>query len=270
MKRFVLIIITVLIITSAYFINKAVNSVCPAARNSLFKKTAEDKGLKLLAERKDSSALNIFEQILKAEPQNPDALWGKAEVLRRRHKLKESEQILNGILAKDPGHLSSLNSLAYIKYLDNKIDESERIVERILKHSRLDKENQALAFLLLGAIYSKRTQEGWLFSKIKYGTQIRHYFELARQTAPEMPETHLGIGTFYLKAPAIVGGDINKALKELELSVSMAPDFATANARLAQAYKKMGAMGKYNYYLNKAKTLDPLDEAVKEDEQSRN
>jgi hypothetical protein len=45
----------------------------------------------------------------------------------------------------------------------------------------------------------------------------------------------------------------------------MAPDFATANARLAQSYKKKGNKEKYNYYLQRAKELDPENEVANEE-----
>lgn len=225
---------------------------------------ALNRGLELLRLRKDAQALVIFEQVLKGEPNNPDALWGKAEVLRRRRQYRESETVLNQILAKNPKDPSALNSLAYIRYQENKLDESLNLVNQILKIDNLDKENAALAYLMLGGINGERTDKGWFLNKIVYGTQIKRCFLKAKELAPDLPEVHLGMGTFYLVAPAIAGGNPDQALEELNIAFGMAPDFANVNARLAQAYQKKGDLKKYNFYLQRTKELDPGNEILKE------
>ncbi|MDD2752737.1 MAG: tetratricopeptide repeat protein, partial [Candidatus Omnitrophica bacterium] len=86
----------------------------------------------------------------------------------------------------------------------------------------------------------------------------------AKGLAPDLPEVRLGLGTFYLLAPGFAGGNQKAALEELEAAVRLAPDFATANARLAQAYQKAGNQEKYNFYLALAKKLDPENEVIAE------
>jgi tetratricopeptide (TPR) repeat protein len=223
-----------------------------------------NKALGLLKIRKDKEALGIFENILAQQPDNLNALWGKAEFLRRNYQYKQAEDLLNRILKTNPKHLAALNSLAYIRYKEGNLEESQKITEQILKSRCLDKENEALAYLTLGAIANKRSAEGWLLTKIKSAIEIKSYFEKAAAVAPNLAETHLSLGSFYLKAPLIVGGNLDHAIKELELSIAIAPDFALANARLAQAYRKKGDLVKYNFYLKKTKELDPEDEGLKE------
>ncbi len=219
--------------------------------------------LRLLKARKDNEAYQKSEQILTFEPYNIDALWIKAEVLRRQNNYKNSEELLRDILNNDPEHNPSLISLAYIEYNANKFDEAQNLIQRVLKSKGLEREEQALAFMMLGAINSGRAQSGgWIISKIRYGTKIKSYFLKAEEIAPDLPEVHLALGTFYLHAPALVGGNLNKAISELERAVSIAPEFATAYARLAQAYKAKNDMAKYDLFIKKAKSLDPHDEVV--------
>ncbi len=271
-NKLLIIVITISILAAGHFIFRAKKSTNLLAEKKqkledIQKDTVEPKvkvGLNLLKNRKDAAAMKIFEQVLQIEPDNLDALWGKAEVCRRTYDLKQSEEILNQILKLCPHHLAALNSLAYIRYKEGNFKDALRITNQVLKAERLDRENEALAYLLLGAINSMRTTKGWLLTKIQYGTQIKRYFERAKKAAPELAEAHLGIGTFYLKAPEIIGGNLNKAIAELELAVNIAPDFATANARLAQAYKKIGCEDKYNFYISKARQLDPKNEALTE------
>jgi tetratricopeptide (TPR) repeat protein len=249
-----------------YLFSRTSKSVCPVKITP--KITATElpqisEGFVLLKSRKDKEAVVIFEQILAQRPGDLDALWGKAEVLRRSYHYKESEDILNMVLEQNPKDYSALNSLAYIKYKNEEFSEALKILNRILNDQCADKENRALAYLTIGGIYSKLSSKGFL-NKIKYGTQIRSNFLKAYEFAPDMPEVHLALGTFYLLAPSIVGGDLNKALEELQIAIKITPEFATANGRLAQAYKKQGDKDKYNLYLKKTRELDPENEVLKE------
>jgi tetratricopeptide (TPR) repeat protein len=215
----------------------------------------------LLRTRKDTLALKRFEEILSLHPDNLDALWGKAEVLRRNYDYKQSYQLLISILDKYPQHTPSLISLSYLYYKDDKLDEAQKLLKRVLNTTCLSKQDEALANLMLGAINSRRSGIGGIFSKLKYGTRIGSYFLRAKALAPELPEVRLGLGTFYLLAPKLAGGNLDKALKELQDAVNIAPDFATANARLADAYKKKGQSVQYDFYNSRANALGlKLDE----------
>jgi tetratricopeptide (TPR) repeat protein len=275
MKKYLTIILLVTVFIGLIYSAAKNKSTCPFFRMFPAKQRIQciikdsqrkliDEGLGLLIIRKDNDALVIFEQVLAAAPQNQDALWGKAEVLRRSRDYKEAEGLLNKILNKNPKHISSLNSLAYIRYKDDKLNESLKLVNKVLKSDCLDKKNEALAYLLIGTINGRRASRGWLFSRISSGTRIKCFFLRAKELAPDLPEVHLALGTFYLLAPSIVGGNLNKGLEELKLAVEIAPDFATANARLAQAYKKRGNLQRYNFHIQRAKRLDPQNEVLKE------
>jgi len=218
----------------------------------------------LLKARNDRQAGVIFEKILQQEPQNLQALWGKAELLRRQRKFKESEALLNQIFKIDPDNASALITLAYIRYMEENYKDALRAVNRVLELKDLERENRALAYMMMGTINSGRSSKGWLLAKVGYGAKIQSYFLKAKEIAPELPEVHLGLGIFYLKAPSLMGGNINKSIEELETAVKMTPDFATANARLAQAYKKNGDLDKYRLYLQKAIQLDPGNEVLQE------
>lgn len=222
------------------------------------------QGFKLLKIREDFQALTIFNQVLAVEPKNLDALWGKAEVFRRARNFSEAENIINQILAVNPNHTASLISLAYIRYKDDKLDEAQSLIEKVLKNTCEDSEDYALALMMLGTINSRRSAKSWFFGKIAYGAQIKGHFLKAKEIAPDLPEVHLGLGTFYLLAPAIFGGNIDKAKEELELAVEIAPTFATANARLAQVYLRKGNIERYSFYLKRTRSLDPENEVLKE------
>lgn len=218
----------------------------------------------LLRARRDSQALRIFERILSRDPGNIQARWGTAEVLRRENRFPDAERILIDNLEVDPQHPPSLLTLAYIRYKEDDLAQAGELIARALRSPQLSRQDKGLAFMLKGAINSRRSQGGWLFGKLIYGPQIKGYLLKARELAPQLPEVHLGLGTFYLLAPKIAGGNLQLAIEELRLALDLAPDFATASARLAQAYREAGNTEEYDYYIQRAKRIDPQNEVLQE------
>lgn len=266
MKKYFLAILLSVVMVAPFFI---LRGSCPLL-NQAVKAPAQDLNvyqdsfLKYLKTREDNLALEQAEKILSMYPDNLSALWAKAEVLRRSYNLKASAELLNRILNQDPKHIPSLISLSYIWYYGGRFNQALELLKQVLSCPDLNKENQAMAYMLIGSINAKKASASKFLGKITYGMRIRNYFEKALFLAPELPEVHLGLGSFYLLAPSFAGGNINKAVQELELAVSLAPNFATANARLAQAYKRKGNFEKYNFFIQRAKELDPENEALKE------
>lgn len=69
-----------------------------------------------------------------------------------------------------------------------------------------------------------------------------------------------GMGSFYLLAPAIAGGSLDKAEEYLKKAINTDPLFADSYVRIGQLYKLKGDNEKYEMYLNKAFEVDPLNE----------
>lgn len=268
MKK-VILIAFILAAGLVYFLavnNKACKLTRPGreAACSVDLRECQEKVLKYLKERKDDLALEEIAKIISIDPDDTCALWAKAEVLRRSYRFGESEELLNKVLTVSPGHPPSLITLAYIKYYEGNFHEAGFLLKEALRSPDLEKENEALVYMLMGSINAKKSSRGGLFGKLAYGTRIKGYFERAQVLAPDLPEVHLGLGTFCLLAPKIAGGDLERAIRELEWAVRLTPDFATANARLAQAYKRKGERQKYEFYIERAKGLDPENEVLKE------
>ncbi|MDD4910068.1 MAG: TRAP transporter TatT component family protein [Candidatus Omnitrophica bacterium] len=213
----------------------------------------------------DNEAELIFLDILRQEPGNIDASWGAAEVMRRRYQLGRSREILQDILDKNPFYNKAKISLAYILSKDGDAGKALKMIRSVIDSSAkniTDASDLAMAYMLLGSINAERSAKGGLFGKVNYGLKIRANFERANALAPDLPEVHLGLGTFYLRAPKLFGGNIAKAVRELKTAVEIAPGFATPYARLAEAYIKSGDEEKYKEYLQKALALDPENEVA--------
>lgn len=268
MKKIILVlVISAVGVVSSLFFKNLTCTVHQAKKNltcSIDLKACRDNLLKYLKLRKEGLAELEIEKILSIQRDDVCALWAKAEILRRDYKFEESKELLKQVLWQCPGHASSLISLAYIEYYDNKFQDASRLLKEALRQPDLDRENQALIYMLMGSINAKKASRRGFLSKVAYGARIAGYFERAKNIAPDLSEARLGLGTFYLLAPKIAGGNIERAIEELECAVKLTPDFATVNARLAQAYKHKGDLKKYDYYLRKAKELDPDNETAKE------
>jgi len=231
--------------------------------------TPVDKAISLLRVRKDKDALVAFDKILLIDPDNIDARWGKAEVFRRAHQEKIAELIFKEILNSTPDYANALMSLSYIRYKENKLKDALDLTNSVLEFSNSSKENKALAFSLQGLIYGRRLSDGQFTDKINFAKASKVCFFKSLSLGPNLTEIHANLGRFYLLASPAWGGNLGKAFNELELAVAMAPDFSTAQALLAQAYKKKGDLKNYNLYLKIAKGLDPKNEIVEEIEKNR-
>nr|MBP7836433.1 FAD:protein FMN transferase [Candidatus Omnitrophota bacterium] len=197
-----------------------------------------DEAMDLLRTRRNKDALAILDKILLSEPKNPDAIWGKAEVFRRAKQYKLAELMFKEVLDIDPGHLPALISLAYLRYTEGNLRAALNITNQAFILSGSCRQGRALTYVLLGLINSARPFNGGVIARINRSLEIKSYFLKAARLAPELPETHLSMGVFYLEAPFLEGGNLKQAIRELKRAVEIAPEFSEANALLAQAYKK--------------------------------
>ena len=84
----------------------------------------------------------------------------------------------------------------------------------------------------------------------------------AEQLQPDSAEVMFEMGSFYLLAPRLAGGDLAKAEKYLKRGIQKDPLFADIYVGLAQFYKIKGDKEKYQFYLNKAGEIDQQNELL--------
>ena len=221
-------------------------------------------GLELLKARRNNEADDVFDRILINNPNNVDALWGKAETSRRNSDFEKARVFISRAIEIKPKHVPSLVTLAYLNYKKDNFKEALRIIDELLSRRATDYEARALAYVILGKVNARRWSKGSFISKIRYNTQIECYFLRAKEIAPDSAEVRMALGTFYLLAPAAIGGNINKAFEEVGAAIGIAPDYASANARLAQMYLNKGNYDKYSFFIKRAKQLDPQNEVLRE------
>ncbi len=249
---------------ASWFIKAApVNRDMSSNLEAQYSKIILHPALEILKAKNYDAALPVFTEMVAASPSDNNAVWGMAECLARKARYEEAEDLLNKVFAANPKHGLSLLTLAYIRLKNENINEAENLISELLTTSS-DKEEHALAYIMLGEIANKRAMQNTFFlARLKYQINMKCYFFRANELAPELPDTHLAIGEFYLFSMRILGGNTDKAIEEFNKALSLVPNLASAHARLAQAYKMKGDFEKYNLYLYKAEEADPANEILR-------
>jgi len=219
-------------------------------------------GLVYLNSYMNKEAEEVFRKMLTIAPENIDAKWGTAELSRRKRQYDESEQILKEIIKSNPEFSPSYISLAYIKYIKMEYKESARLAIEVIKQGRsdVDLSNYTRAYLIFAGARGMIAHNGGPFVKMIYGPTIFPSLKKAEKLMPQLPAVYFGLGAFYLLAPSVAGGNIDKAEEYLKKAVELDPLFADAYVRLAQVYKVKGEDKTYQLYLDKALYIDPQNE----------
>jgi len=227
--------------------------------------------LAYFAKHKDSEAAEVFNKIILLDPKTNEARWGIAEALRREHKIEKSEKILNEIIKADPDFSPAYITLAYVKYTQMDFEQSVRLALKVIRQGRenVDLSNYTRAYLLLAGAKGMIASQGGLLSKAINGTAVLPNLKKAEALQPDSQMVMFGLGSFYFLAPAIAGGNINKARDYLEKAIKVDPLFADAYVRLAQVYKVLGDNEKYGKNLRIARQIDPENALLKDFEKGQ-
>lgn len=228
-------------------------------------------GLAYINEHKDKEAGEVFNKIISLNPEVIEARWGLAEVLRREHRIEESERILNEIIKTNPGFSPAYITLAYIKYTQMDFEKTVWLALKVIKQGRdnVDLSNYTRAYLLLAGAKGMIASRGGPLSKLINGTAVLPNLKKAQSLQPNSQVVMFSLGSFYFLAPAIAGGNINKAEDYLKKAIAIDPLFADAYVRLAQVYKVQGNNEKSEKYLRRVREIDPENALLRDFEQKQ-
>lgn len=211
---------------------------------------------------KDREAMQVFDKIIAMSPDKIEAQWGRAEALRRIHELSESEKILKKVIKNNPDFSPAYISLAYIKYIKMDFEMSVSLAKTVIRQreENVDLSNYARAYAMFAGAKGMIAHYGGPFSKAINGTQVLSNLKRAEKLQPNSPAVLFGLGSFYLLAPTIAGGNLERAEEYLKKGIKIDPLFTDIYVRLAQLYKLKGDNKKYEVYLKEALEIDPENE----------
>lgn len=107
-------------------------------------------GLTLLCAERGDDAEAQFRKALELDPEEPDALFGKASILNGKREEREALSILQQILIREPDHLDSVRLLVSIHAKRKEINEARRWLQYL---SRSERENPE-SLLFVGRTYA--------------------------------------------------------------------------------------------------------------------
>ncbi len=211
---------------------------------------------------RDLDAQLIFDRLRQSNPNSIEGLWGKAEVLRRQHALPEAQSLLDQVLVLNPQFPPALNSLAYIRYYQFDYKGAINLVLKVIAQGKdkVDLSNYVRALAMYAGAKGMLAHYGGVLSKAIDGLAVKTNLDKAQKLQPDSPAVLFGLGSYYLLAPSIAGGDRVKAENYLKQAVKVDPLFADVYVRLGQLAKLQGNQKEYEAYLEQALEIDPQNE----------
>ena len=215
---------------------------------------------------KNNEAKEAFSRMLSRDPESIEAQWGLAEVMRRQQKIKESDKALSEIIKSSPEFWPAQITLAYVEYTKEDFKKAIRIATKVSKVDigEIDLSNHVRSFLIIGGAKGMLASRGGPIAKIVNGTQVLPNLKRGERLQPDSAAVLFGLGSYYLLAPTIGGGNKKKAREYLEKAIEKDPLFADAYVRMAQLYNMLGDAQKSRSYLNKAIEIDPQNRLVQD------
>ena len=246
-------------------LHEAVDSVTVFEKEGTIKGGAESVedlytlALIYLGQYRNDEADGLFLRILEISPDTIEAKWGRAEVLRRKYEFEKSQKLLREIIKKEPEFSPAYISLAYIRYYLKDYKEVVRLSSHVIKQERegADIGSLARAHLIFAGAKGMISHKGGPVVKMIHGLKILPNLKRAQELLPDSAEVYLGLGAFYLLAPPVVGGDLDRAEKHLKKAIELDDSLIDAYVRLAQVYKAKGDLEEFNRYLDIALEKDP-------------
>jgi Tfp pilus assembly protein PilF len=212
---------------------------------------------------KEQEAEVEFNKVLKVDPASEEARWGLAEILRKRHKLQEAEKILSDIVLARQDFSPAYISLAYVKFLQLDFQKAVQLSKKVIQQGEYgdaDLTDYARAYAIFAGAKGIIAHSQGALSKLANGTAVLPALKKARELQPISAPVFFGLGSFYLLAPRLAGGDLAEAEFYLNKTVELDPLFPDVYVRLAQLYKLKKDNSKHDSFIFKALELDPQNE----------
>ena len=158
----------------------------------------------------------------------PSTAFGRAEELYQRADYRAAVSMLLALPTKTAAAYA-LAGKAY--YLDGDFRNATNYLEKAVIEDPRNSEYHDW----LGKAYGRRAEEASFVTAFSYAKKTHHFFEKAAALDPNNLEALGDLFEYYLQAPAIVGGGVEKA-ENLALSIGRLnqPEYHYALARLAE------------------------------------
>lgn len=149
----------------------------------------------------------------------------QANVLLQQGRVDEATTSLHQLLSAQPGDALAHQLLCRIDYAQDMADSAIRECELAVSNAPSSSDNQ----LWLGRAYGFKASHANPLSALNLAIKVRVAFEGAVQLDPENIRAMSDLGEFYVAAPSLIGGGLDKAQA---LAAKMQPHFPAQAHRL--------------------------------------
>jgi predicted Zn-dependent protease len=149
----------------------------------------------------------------------------QANSLLQQGRVDEARTALQGMLAAQPGNAYAHQLLCRVFYVQEMADAAIQECESAASENPGDSNTQ----MWLGRAYGMKASHARPLTAFALARKVRYSFERAVQLDPQNIQAISDLGEFYVDAPAIVGGGLDKARA---LANQMQPRFPAQSHRL--------------------------------------
>ncbi len=156
----------------------------------------------------------------------------KAKELINEKKYSESKSIVKKIIEKNGKIAEAHYLLSKLYYVEKNIDDAEEEAETAVDING----NVAEYHYWLGACYGRDAQSASIFRQPFLASKTKNEFLKAIQLDPNHANARAALAQYYLMAPGIMGGDINKAIEQAKILTRL--DEVRGKSLLIQIFTK--------------------------------
>ncbi|WP_158945398.1 lipopolysaccharide assembly protein LapB [Granulicella sp. S190] len=150
----------------------------------------------------------------------------QADTLLQQGRVDEAAAMLSTLLLADPTNAQAHQLFCRVFYSQDKADAAIHECELAVAHAPGNSENH----MWLGRAYGFKAAHASPFSALSLAVKVRTEFEHAVQLDPENFHAMSDLGEYYVAAPSLIGGGLDKAQT---LAARMQPDFPAQAHRLS-------------------------------------
>jgi tetratricopeptide (TPR) repeat protein len=144
---------------------------------------------------------------------------GRAIELYAAQRYAESQRILERVIAQ---HSKDATAHYYLGQIYLRLADYDKAVKHCKKAVQLHVDRAEHHFCL-GRSYGEKARHGPTWQQAILAPRIRNALEKTVSLNPNHVEARLGLTHFYMQAPAVLGGDLEKAYTQARILVQLAP-----------------------------------------------
>ena len=149
----------------------------------------------------------------------------RANALLQQGRVDEATAVLQELLSTEPGNAQAHQLFCRVYYAQNKTDPAIHECELAVANAPNDSDNH----MWLARAYGHKAAHASPFSALSLAVKVHNEFERAVQLDPENFQAMSDLGEYYVAAPSIIGGGLDRAQG---LAARMQPKFPAQSHRL--------------------------------------